>query len=208
MKKLGFIVILLVSLTVSTVYADTITLDINQGSTLPSISYGSLTLTLNVGEIDVVISMAPNYLIQTGQDASVAFNSSLNPDPSISITTALPTGYALISGSPGSLHMNGFGYFEYGISGPGPSPGSSKVQSLSFTIATPAGFTSVWDLLEYSTNGGETSQWAFDIITPTGATGIVGTEIRTPPSEIPEPTTLILLGSGLLAVGVLARRRK
>src|SRR3954453_21922981 len=93
------------------------TFQINQtGGTLPAQNYGTLTLTLNGSNIDVTVTMnAGIKLIQTGQDASVAFRSSLTPDPTISVT-GLAAGYSLLNGGvPSSLHMDGTGFFEYGI---------------------------------------------------------------------------------------------
>lgn len=57
--------------------ADTITLILNTGSTLPNQHYGTITLTTNgSGGIAVNIQLDPgNRIVNTGFDASVAFNS-------------------------------------------------------------------------------------------------------------------------------------
>src|SRR5881397_2348199 len=98
--------------------ADAVVLQINQtGGTLPAQNYGTVTLTLVGSNIQVTVNLINgNKLIQTGQDASIACNSSLNPGPTITGTGLLGTGYSLLNaGAPGSLHMDGTGTFEYGI---------------------------------------------------------------------------------------------
>ena len=55
--------------------ADTVTFDLNRGSTLPNQNYGSITLTLVGNTIQVQVSLlAGNRIVHTGFDASVAFN--------------------------------------------------------------------------------------------------------------------------------------
>jgi hypothetical protein len=70
-----FVVVTLASATL--VRADTVTFDLNKGSTLPNQNYGTITLTLNgSGGIDVSISLlSGNRIVNTGFDASVALHS-------------------------------------------------------------------------------------------------------------------------------------
>lgn len=187
--------------------ADTFQID-QTGGTLPPGNYGTLELTLSGGNIVVTVTMSNGFLIQTGQDASVAFNSSLTPNPTISVV-GLATGYTLISGSAGALHMDGTGTFEYGIHSIFGANDAGAVSTLTFTVSKVGGsFSSINDLLSQNANG---FTWGFDIYCTTcnggkGATGFVGVGTNTVP-DIPEPASMVLLGTGLIGLATGLRKR-
>lgn len=190
--------------------ADTITLILNTGSTLPNQHYGTVTLTTNgSGGIDVNIQLDPgNRIVNTGFAASVAFNSTTGGQIGV---TGLPGTYSLVnSGNPSSIGMDGFGTFAYGVLFGPQGGGAGTDSSLTFTVTRIGGFNNVSQLLLNSSNppGNLVSSWAIDIICDScqGATGVVGTN----GASVPEPTSMLLLGSGLLglAAGVRKRIRK
>lgn len=185
--------------------ADTVTFDLNTGSTLPDQVYGSITLTLVGSNIQVDISLLPgNRIVHTGFDASVAFNYTGTGQLSVS---GLPINFTLVnSGNPSAIGMDGFGTFEYGILFGPQGGGAGTTSALSFTVSRVGGFSSVFELMQLSTNppGDIESPWAIDIICDScnGQTGVIGTT-----GAVPEPTSMLLLGSGLLGLGAGIRKR-
>lgn len=172
----------------------------------PASSYGSITLTLNnSGGIDVVVQMMPGYTISGGGTA-FAFNLGTGLNPSnISISNLTP-GFSL-SSSGGNV--NGFGSFDVRISGPSASSGLS---TLTFTVTTNGGFTSVGQLVALSTSKGGPPQdgymdFAAHVIPGNSSyTGYVGANS----TQVPEGSGIsLLVATCLSVVGALyVRSRK
>lgn len=172
----------------------------------PASSYGSITLSLNnTGGIDVVVQMAPGYTIAGGGTA-FAFNLGTGFALSNISVSNLTPGFSL-SSSGGNV--SGFGVFGVLINGP---PASSGVSTLTFTVNTNGGFTSVGQLVALSTSNGGTPQdgymdFAAHVVPTNGtSTGYAGANS----TQVPEGSSIsILLGTCLSVLGAIyVRSRK
>jgi hypothetical protein len=163
--------------------------------------FGTVVLQqVGANTVKVTVNLSTGYsLIETGLNTFVF-------DVAGSATIAgLTSGYAAAMPAPGVYHQDGFGDFPYAIECTGCGNGGSAPlgSTLTFTVTetglTPAGFIS------NGTTKGTPAVFSADVLAPNGNTGPVGTDI--PNAQAPEPASMALFGTGLLAIGAFVRKR-
>jgi hypothetical protein len=212
-QSLGILALAALGLTLavpSAARADTITFALTSdhctdGCLTGQTSGGTVTIMDVSGGVSVDVTLAnANRFVSTGFDTDFGFNLANNPTITFSGVTS---GFTPVANpqTAGSLHMDGTGFFEYGVNCTACGNGGSNPQSgpLDFTI-TAAGLTTA----SFQQNAAG-QFFAVDMISgTTGKTGAVDASVGTP---VPGP----LAGAGLpglvaACVGLigLARRRR
>jgi PEP-CTERM motif-containing protein len=173
-------------------------------------SFGTITLTtIATGNVQVTINLFNNNrFVNTGFDGTIDFNLLGNPTIQVS---GLPANWSLVGGpnAPAGDHsMDGLGVFDYAIlwgpQGGGAADGSTLTFNVLATGITEASFA------DPSRPPSGPAFFGVDIIS--GTTGLTGpvdaSNAGHPPAgKIPEPSTLLLFGSGLVALSVFVRSR-
>lgn len=160
--------------------------------------YATVTLSLSGDNKTITVSVSAGsgfgIIGFGGGSGAFGLNSLINPS-----TLTITSGSSDFPFNPGGSTMDGFGSFNISFTGP---TGGSGLPGFSFTVTKTGGgtFSGVGDLV--STDGGNVAAvHVTGTLNGTTLTGFAGG------GPTPEPGTLALFGTGLLALGGLLRRR-
>jgi len=170
--------------------------------------FGTITLTDIAGGVQLRVDLAAGFVfIKTGsEDVAVGFNLTNNASITEGTGALANSDWDLKSGTAGSLHLDGFGNFEYGlrclVCGPGAS--SPAGSPMIFNII---GAVNVANFVELTTGGASDHPYfAVDVYSSiTGKTGWV--DASEPGHSVPDGgSTAMLLGSAMVGLSVLRRK--
>jgi hypothetical protein len=163
--------------------------------------FGTVMLTQNGSNVDVSISLLNgSQFVTTGTHHAFTFN--ITGSPAI-LVTSLTSGYAYVPGADNNPGFNAtFGYL-IDCTGCGPGGSDPVGSSMSFTVGKSGGGTLLVSDFSQTADG---TSFSADILNgQTGLTGVVGSN-GDPRGTIPEPTSAVLMLSGLN--GLLWLKRK
>jgi hypothetical protein len=161
--------------------------------------FGTVSVVQAGANVTITVTLAAGYsFVQTGAADFQAFKFNGVGVTLADISVAAHTP-ALVAAT-GAFNGDGTGDFVFGINCPTCQNGGAGAftNPITFTVAN----ATIADLTQANALG---NIFVADVLAPNGNTGPV--DVSGPPTNVPEPTSLTLLGFGVLSAGLAWRKR-
>jgi hypothetical protein len=161
--------------------------------------FGTVAVNQSGANVTILVTLATGYsFAKTGSVDFMAFK--FNGVGVVLGDIVVGLHVPPLAAATGAFNGDGTGSFTFGIECPTCGPGGSD------TFTAPISFTvlnaTVADLTQPNADG---NIFVADVLAPNGNTGPV--DVTGPPTTVPEPTSLTLLGFGILSAGLALRKR-
>lgn len=186
------------------------------GCSTGAANMGTITVTQDgLNTVDISVQLESGFgFVDTGAGAGASFFFRLLGNPEITYS-GITSGWTVPNVIPVNQQIAGsyagdglMGQFEYALNcntggacgngGSNPAPGT-----LQFTV-TALGLTAA-DFNDTADASG--SPFAADVISSNGRTGLIDGSLSPVPFSTPEPSTILVLGMGMLGLGAAMRRK-
>jgi len=163
-------------------------------------NFGNVHTSLSGNTIVVTVTLTDGFVFHSS--GAFGFNV-VDPDAGVTISGINPNSIFSVGGT--GVQFDGFGNFEFALDS-NQSAAQARVtntNSVTFTVSRSIGFTNANQLAELNAAG-----WFFAAqIAPLDTSAATGFAAGASTASMPEPTSMLLLGTGLIGIASGIRKR-